>query len=264
MEIATIENDVFEKQDDISRYAQFFSELIPEISKRSKLPLTEISEWIGRHKKYLVRVAHAPSVISNEKTIKFLANAFLDPRFKDYLTGIELAKIMEFKSKYDPYETDENYRKELLEFIRGYYDPSIVVELLILMDCTYGVRQEVLINRGQIYIDVANEMIASGFVIYSNGYYKLLFNDVRWISRDFFRTISDIIFKKVRKVSNSYNFMDTSVGWISEDDYHDIYKQMYKIRETISIAQTQAEETGNQEVPVAMLMMLTSLGDAVE
>lgn len=264
MELATINEDNFEKEDDISRYAYFLSELIPEVSKRSKIPLTIMAEKIGRNKKYLSQVANAPSRIHSKKVVMFLTDAFLDPKFKVFLTGVELARLMEIKSKYNPFKDNEEYKDRLLKFIRNYYDPSIVLELLILMDCNYGVDQEILIERGQIYIDVANEMIESGFANFSNGFYTLYFNDIKWVSRDFLKTISDIIFKRVRKVSDTYNFMDTSVGWISEKDYHDIYKQMYKIRETISIAQIEAQETGEQEVPVAMLMMLTSLGSPVK
>lgn len=264
MELVTVNEDIFEKEDEISRYAQFFMELIPEISKRSKISFRSMSIKIGKNENYLARLVRAPSKINNEVTIKKLVNSFLEPKLKAFLTGVELAKLIEFKTKYDPFKDSTEYSNKLLNFIRSYYDPAIVIELLILMNCKYGICQDILISRGQIYIDVANEMIDSGFVVFSNGYYSLYFNDVSWISRDFLKTISDIIFKRVRKVSDAYNFMDTSVGWISEEDYHEIYKQMYKIRETISVAQKQAEETGQQEVPAAMLMMLTSLGNSVK
>jgi hypothetical protein len=49
------------------------------------------------------------------------------------------------------------------------------------------------------------------------------------------------------------------VGYISEDDYHQVYKHLYKAREIFRKAVSNANENGKQEVAVAMAGMMTSL-----
>jgi hypothetical protein len=237
------------------------------LSNKVYLIIERLNKECGIHRDQIAKIIDMESSYSlkrrtrglSQSKVLEIANGLLNPQFTSWLEEHEISTLMQIRQMLSPIKTYEEYEALILNYLTSYFDKAIPLEVLILVNGKYGVAQDVLIEKGINYFHTAKEMCDLGILIHSNGYFSLIFPKLRIWDNKVVQEVIKIILKNNNKLKENYNYLDYQVGYISEDDYHQVYKHLYKAREIFRKAVSNANENGKQEVAVAMAGMMTSL-----